>query len=234
MIAKIIGYLSSFIIAVISTMGYGGIVLLMAIESACIPLPSEIIMPFSGYLVSKGEMNLWLVGIAGAVGCVIGSIVAYYVGMYGGRPFIEKYGRYILLSRHDLDIADRWFAKYGEAIVFISRLLPAIRTFIAFPAGVARMNMTRFIIYTFAGSLPWCLGLAYVGQKLGEQWDKDETLKTWFHRFDFVIGIVGVLAVGWWIWRHIKHSRPKHTAPQITQISADQKEPSEAVLRKQT
>jgi len=215
MIAKIISILSGLIIATISTLGYGGIVLLMAIESACIPLPSEIIMPFSGYLVSRGEMNLWLVGIAGAVGCVVGSIVAYYIGMYGGRPFIEKYGRYILLSRHDLDLADRWFAKHGEAIVFVSRLLPAVRTFIAFPAGVARMNMTRFIVYTFAGSLPWCLGLAYVGQKLGEQWDKDETLKTWFHRFDFVIGIVGVLAVSWWIWRHIKHSRPEKPETEV-------------------
>ncbi|HEX3248459.1 MAG TPA: DedA family protein [Pyrinomonadaceae bacterium] len=208
MIAKIITILSSFIVATISALGYGGIVLLMAIESACIPLPSEIIMPFSGYLVSTGELNLWGVAIAGAVGCVLGSLVAYWVGMYGGRPFIEKYGRYILLSRHDLDIADRWFSKHGEVIVFVSRLLPAIRTFIAFPAGVARMNLTRFVIYTFAGSLPWCLGLAYVGQKLGEQWDKDDTLKTWFHRFDFLIGIAGVLFVSWWIWRHIKHSRP--------------------------
>src|SRR6186997_679536 len=120
MIARIIEYLSSFIVATISMLGYSGVVLLMAIESACIPLPSEIIMPFSGYLVSRGEMNLWLVGIAGAVGCVVGSIVAYYIGMYGGRPFIEKYGRYILLSRHDLDLADRWFAKHGEAIVFVS------------------------------------------------------------------------------------------------------------------
>jgi membrane protein DedA with SNARE-associated domain len=207
MIAKIITILSHFIVATISALGYGGIVLLMAIESACIPLPSEIIMPFSGYLVSTGELNLWGVAIAGAVGCVVGSLVAYWVGMYGGRPFIEKYGRYILLSRHDLDLADRWFAKYGEVIVFVSRLLPAIRTFIAFPAGVARMNLTRFVIYTFAGSLPWCLGLAYVGQKLGEQWDKDPTLKTWFHRFDFLIGIAGALLVAWWIWRHIKHSR---------------------------
>ena len=207
MIAKIIEYLSLFIIATISALGYSGIVLLMAIESACIPLPSEIIMPFSGYLVSTGQMNLWGVAVAGAVGCVVGSLVAYWVGMYGGRPLIEKYGRYILLSRHDLDLADRWFAKYGEIIVFVSRLLPAIRTFIAFPAGVARMNPTKFVIYTFAGSLPWCLGLAYVGQKLGEQWNKDDTLKTWFHRFDFVIGILGVLAVSWWIWRHIKHSR---------------------------
>ena len=208
MIAKIITILSGFIVATISTLGYSGIVLLMAIESACIPLPSEIIMPFSGYLVSTGELNLWGVAVAGAVGCVLGSLVAYWIGMYGGRPFIEKYGRYILLSRHDLDIADRWFAKHGEIIVFVSRLLPAIRTFIAFPAGVARMNLTRFVIYTFAGSLPWCLGLAYVGQKLGEQWDKDDTLKTWFHRFDFLIGIAGALFIIWWVWRHIKHSRP--------------------------
>src|SRR5499426_2495201 len=207
MIAKIISVLSGFIIATISALGYWGIVLLMAIESACIPLPSEIIMPFAGYLVSKGEMNLWLVGLAGAVGCVVGSMIAYWVGMYGGRPLIEKYGRFVLISHHDLDLADRWFAKYGEIIVFTSRLLPAIRTFIAFPAGVARMNVPRFIIYTFAGSLPWCLGLAYVGKKLGEQWDKDDTLKTWFHRFDFVIGIVGLLLAGWWIWRHIKHLR---------------------------
>jgi len=219
MVAKIIGVLSTFIVATISAMGYGGVVLLMAIESACIPLPSEIIMPFSGYLVSKGEMNLWLVSLAGAVGCVLGSLIAYWVGMYGGRPFIEKYGRYVLLSRHDLDIADRWFAHYGEAIVFVSRLLPAIRTFIAFPAGVARMNLTRFVIYTFAGSLPWCLGLAYVGQKLGEQWDKDDTLKTWFHRFDFLIGIVVLLAVVWWVWRHIRHLRADdaHTDSKLQQ-----------------
>jgi membrane protein DedA with SNARE-associated domain len=207
MVARIIEILSGFIVATISLMGYSGIVLLMAIESACIPLPSEIIMPFSGYLVSTGQMNLWGVSIAGAAGCVIGSMVAYWAGMYGGRPLIEKYGRYVLLSRHDLDLADRWFARYGEAIVFTARLLPAVRTFIAFPAGVARMNIPRFIFYTFAGSLPWCLGLAYVGQKLGEQWNKDETLKTWFHRFDFLVGIAGVLLVGWWIWRHLKHLR---------------------------
>jgi membrane protein DedA with SNARE-associated domain len=224
MIAKIIEYLSYFIIATISALGYTGVVLLMAIESACIPLPSEIIMPFSGYLVSIGQMNLWGVAIAGAVGCVLGSLVAYWVGMYGGRPLIEKYGRYILLSRHDLDLADRWFAKYGEIIVFVSRLLPAIRTFIAFPAGVARMNLTKFVIYTFAGSLPWCLGLAYVGQKLGEKWNKDDTLKTWFHRFDFVIGIVGVLAVSWWIWRHVKHSRVdtnKEISAQTTSLDVE-------------
>lgn len=207
MIARIIEILSGFIVATIATLGYSGIVLLMAIESACIPLPSEIIMPFSGYLVSIGQLNLWLVSIAGAAGCVIGSLVAYWVGMRGGRPLIEKYGRFVLISRHDLDMADRWFTHYGEVIIFTSRLLPAIRTFIAFPAGVARMNLKRFVIYTFAGSLPWCLALAYVGQKLGEKWNKDDTLKTWFHRFDFLIGIAVVLLIGWWIWRHLKYLR---------------------------
>jgi len=204
LVARIIEILSGLIVSTISALGYPGIVLLMGIESACIPLPSEIIMPFSGYLVYTGRFNLWGVSIAGAAGCVVGSIVAYWVGMYGGRPLIEKYGRYILISKHDLDLADRWFSRYGELIVFASRLLPVIRTFIAFPAGVARMNMTRFVVYTFLGSLPWCLGLAYVGQVLGEQWDKNETLKAWFHNFDFVIGIIGVLAVAWWVWRHLK------------------------------
>jgi membrane protein DedA with SNARE-associated domain len=207
LIARIIEILSVFIVGTISTLGYAGVALLMAIESACVPLPSEIIMPFSGYLVYKGQFNLWWVGVAGAVGCVVGSWVAYYAGVYGGRPFIERYGRYVLMSRRDLDLADRWFARYGEIIVFASRLLPVVRTFIAFPAGVARMNITRFTLYTFLGSLPWCLGLAYVGQILGEQWDKNEMLKVWFHRFDFVIGIVILLAAGWWVWRHIKHSR---------------------------
>ncbi len=207
MIARIIEILSGYIVAIIATLGYSGIILLMAIESACIPLPSEVIMPFSGYLVYTGRFNLWAVSVAGAVGCVVGSLVAYWVGMYGGRPLIEKYGRYVLISRHDLDLADRWFSRYGEVIVLASRLLPVIRTFIAFPAGVARMHLSRFIIYTFAGSLPWCLALAYVGEKLGEQWNKNEALKSWFHRFDFVIGIILALAVIWWIWRHVKNLR---------------------------
>ena len=207
MIGKLIELLSVFIVATISRLGYAGVILLMAIESACIPLPSEIIMPFSGYLVSRGEFNLWLVGVAGAFGCVVGSLVAYWVGMYGGRPLVEKYGRYLLVSSHDLDLADRWFDRFGEVIVFASRLLPAIRTFIAFPAGVARMNIKKFVIYTFAGSLPWCIGLAYVGQRLGEKWDKDPTLKNLFHRFDFLIGILIAAAIVWWVWRHIRHLR---------------------------
>jgi membrane protein DedA with SNARE-associated domain len=211
LVARIIEILSGLIVGTISALGYPGLVLLMGIESACIPLPSEIIMPFSGYLVYTGRFSLWAVSVAGAIGCVVGSIVAYWVGMYGGRPVIEKYGRYVLISPHDLDLAERWFARRGELIVFGSRLLPVIRTFIAFPAGVAKMNLTRFVAYTFLGSLPWCLGLAYIGQKLGEQWDKNDTLKTWFHRFDFVIGIIGVLAVVLWVWRHV-NDLPAHRA----------------------
>lgn len=214
MIARIIEILSAFVVGTISALGYPGVVLLMGIESACIPLPSEIIMPFSGYLVHTGRFTLWGVSVAGAFGCVVGSLVAYWAGMYGGRPLIEKYGRYVLISFHDLDLADRWFARRGELIVFLSRLLPGIRTFIAFPAGVAKMNLPRFVVYTFLGSLPWCMGLAYIGQQLGEQWDKNDTLKTWFHRFDFVIGIIGVLGVAWWIRRHLKDPRAHKPSEQ--------------------
>jgi membrane protein DedA with SNARE-associated domain len=194
--------LASFIIFVISMMGLPGIVLLMAIESACIPLPSEVIMPFAGYLVSQGKYSLWSVGLAGAIGCVVGSVPAYYLGMYGGRPLIEKYGKYILMSRHDLDMADRWFQRHGEATVFFARLLPVIRTFIAFPAGVARMEMKRFIAYTFAGSLPWCLGLAYIGMVMGERWP---VLREYFHKFDLLIGAVIVAGIVWYVRRHLKH-----------------------------
>lgn len=203
MLEKIITVVAAWIMSVISTMGYGGIVLLMAIESACIPLPSEIIMPFAGFLVFKGEMNLWLVALAGAVGCVVGSIPAYYVGMFGGRPLAEKYGKYILLSKHDLDLADRLFEKHGEIIIFIARMLPAVRTFIAFPAGVVRMNMPKFITYTFVGSFIWCWLLGYAGMKFGENW---ESLKVYFHEFHYVIIGAGVVFLVWYVRRHFKHA----------------------------
>ncbi|MHB8534610.1 MAG: DedA family protein [Sulfuricaulis sp.] len=204
MVEKIITLLAGFIIGTISRLSYGGIVLLMAIESACIPLPSEIIMPFSGYLVSTGEMNLWLVGLAGAVGCVLGSLVAYCAGAWGGRPLVEKYGKYILVSHQDLDLADRWFQRHGDITIFIGRLLPVIRTFIAFPAGVARMDLWRFNLYTFVGSYLWSLGLAWIGMKLGQHWD---TLGVYFHRFDAAIGVILLAAVIWYVRRHLKHLR---------------------------
>jgi len=204
MIERLITLLAGFIIATISALGYAGIALLMAIESACIPLPSEIIMPFSGYLVFTGQMTLWAVALAGAVGCVLGSLIAYWVGAYGGRPLVEKYGKYVLISHHDLNLADRWFQKHGEITIFIGRLLPVVRTFIAFPAGVARMNLWRFNLYTFVGSLIWCYALGWIGMKLGEHWN---TLGTYFHRFDAIIGIVLVAGLSWYVWRHFKQVR---------------------------
>lgn len=204
MIERLLTLLGGFVIATISRFGYGGIVLLMAIESACIPLPSEIIMPFSGYLVYRGELNLLLVALAGAVGCVLGSIVAYYAGAWGGRPLIEKYGKYVLISAHDLAIADRWFARHGDITVFAGRLLPVIRTFIAFPAGVARMPLWRFNLYTFVGSYLWSFGLAWIGMKLGEHWD---ALRVYFQRFDAIIGIALLAAIVWYVRRHLRHTR---------------------------
>lgn len=204
MLEKLIAILATWIISVISTMGYGGVLLLMAIESACIPLPSEIIMPFAGYLVFKGEMMLWAVALAGAIGCVVGSIPAYYLGMYGGRPLVERYGKWVLLSHHDFELAERWFKTHGEIIIFIGRLLPAVRTFIAFPAGIARMHLGKFIIYTFAGSLLWCWLLAYAGMKLGENW---EGLKVYFHEFHYVIVAAVVIFAVWYVRRHFKAMR---------------------------
>jgi membrane protein DedA with SNARE-associated domain len=204
MLHSLLEAIGSWIQTVVGDGGYWAVGGLMAIESACIPLPSEVIMPFAGSLVALGKMNLWLTALAGALGCVAGSIPAYYLGQYGGRPLIERFGRYVLISHHDLDLADRLFAKYGQRIVFIARLLPVIRTFIAFPAGVARMDMGRFILYTFAGSLPWCLGLAYVGQLLGQHW---EALKPIFHASDGLIAVLGVSVVALWVWRHVKQSK---------------------------
>ncbi|MBM3360733.1 MAG: DedA family protein [Betaproteobacteria bacterium] len=203
MLEKLIGLLAVWIMSVISSMGYGGIVLLMAIESACIPLPSEIIMPFAGYLVYKSQMVLWIVAFMGALGCVLGSIPAYYISKTGGRNLAEKYGRFVLISKKDLKMADDWFKNYGEIIIFIGRLLPAVRTFIALPAGIARMNMTKFIIYTFVGSFIWCWTLAYIGMVFGEQWD---TLKFYFHKFHYVIAAGIAIFIAWYIRRHFQNN----------------------------
>jgi membrane protein DedA with SNARE-associated domain len=191
MMDRLLSGIAGWIVATIARLGYGGIALLMAIESACIPLPSEVTMPFSGYLVATGRFSLNLVAIAGAVGCLIGSYAAYYAGASGGRWFLERYGRYVLIAPHELEIADRFFERWGSAAVFFSRLLPVVRTFIAFPAGVARMRLLPFTIYTLAGSYLWCLGLAYVGMKLGQHWD---SVGPYFRRFDDVIA--GLLVAG--------------------------------------
>lgn len=202
MIANLLKLLSGFVIWTISTSGYAGILLLMAIESACIPLPSELIMPFSGYLVFTGRFRLLWVATVGALGCNLGSALAYWVGAHGGRPLVEKYGSWVFLSRRELDFAERFFRRYGDITVFFSRLLPVVRTFIAFPAGVARMPLVRFHVYTFVGSWPWCLGLAWLGMKAGEHWDY---LGKYFHKFDAVIGAAIVAGIVWFFWTHWKN-----------------------------
>ncbi len=202
-IGWVVSAITEFIVAMIRGLGYGGIVLAMAIESACVPLPSEIIMPFSGFLVAEGVFTLVGITLAGAAGNLLGSLVAYYAGYAGGRRWIERHGRWVLLSRRDLERADRWFALYGDATVFFSRLLPVVRTFISLPAGVARMPVLKFSVYTFIGSIPWCLALGYVGLRLGERWD---SVRPYFHRFDGVIAVAVLVGVAWFVWDRMKGS----------------------------
>lgn len=201
MIENIISAFTTFIVNTISTLGYPGVVLLMAIESACIPLPSEIIMPFSGHLVATGEFSLWGVALAGAVGNLLGSIVIYWVGLKGGRALVSRYGKWIFISEHDVRMADQFFARFGSASVFLGRLLPVVRTFISLPAGIFKENFVKFCVYTFVGSFLWSLFLAYVGMQLGENWSE---LRQRFHWLDTAILLL-ILGLGiWWVWRHLK------------------------------
>jgi membrane protein DedA with SNARE-associated domain len=202
MITAILSWLASLIISVISASGYLGIAFLMTLESGCILIPSEVIMPFSGYLVSTGRFTLWIVILAGTVGNLAGSVLAYAIGYWGGRPLVIKYGKYILLREEEIDKADKWFARSGPSTVFLSRMLPVVRTFISLPAGIAKMNFPKFLAYTFFGSLPWNFGLAYLGLILGENW---KSLETYFRKFDYLILGLLILAVIWWIWKHFNN-----------------------------
>jgi membrane protein DedA with SNARE-associated domain len=202
---RILTGVSAWIIAAIAAMGYGGIVLLMAIESACVPLPSEVIMPFSGYLAATGRFDLNLVAIAGAVGCLLGSGVGYYLGATGGRWVLERYGRYVLITPHELETAEQFFHRWGAPAVFFSRLLPVVRTFIAFPAGVSRMKLLPFALYTLAGSYLWCLGLAYIGQQLGQHWN---LLGPYFHRLDGVVAAAMFAAISWLLYKRLRGRGP--------------------------
>lgn len=206
MITHLLELLAQFAINFINSTGYFGIFILMTLESALIPLPSEVTMPFSGYLVTQGVFNFWFVVLAGAIGNLVGSLIAYYLGFFLEESFlhalIRKYGRFILLTMHDYEKAESWFRTYGSAIAFTSRLLPAVRTFISLPAGVAEMNIVKFSLYTFAGSFLWSVFLTYIGVKLGENW---HAISDYFHKFDLVIGIIFVGAVAFYIW----HKWPK-------------------------
>lgn len=201
------GFLAGAIITVMLATGYFGVLGLMAVESACIPLPSEIILPFAGYLVSTGRLNLWLVATVGALGCNLGSAVAYGVGSLGGRPAVRRWGRYVLLSEADLAHADRFFDRFGGPAVLVGRMLPVIRTFIALPAGIARMSPLRFHIYTFLGSWPWCLLLAWIGMRLGDAWGSTPAMHTVFHLLDAAVVVGAIVIVARFMWARRRATR---------------------------
>jgi membrane protein DedA with SNARE-associated domain len=202
MMADIFTWLAGAIIKVISESGYLGIAGLMVLESACIPVPSEIIMPFSGFLAATGRFSLLWVIVFGAIGNLLGSIIAYLIGFFGGRPLIAKYGRYILLRQEEIDRAEKFFQKYGKISVFFSRLLPIIRTFISLPVGIAKMRFGKFCLYTFTGSLFWSALLAYFGIFLGENW---QSIEVYFKKLDWLVGILLVLVITYFIYKKIKN-----------------------------
>ncbi len=202
MIDSLLLWLSETMEHIITVLGPWGVSLLMAIESCNIPLPSEAVLPFAGILVNKGVMNFHIAAIFGAIGCVLGSIPSYYLGYFGGRPFVEKYGKYFLVSQKDLEDADKWVDKYGDWAFFICRMLPVIRTFISFPAGILRARKRVFFTLTFLGSLLWCYVLVFVGVKMGENM---EALKSIWHKFDAVIILACLILGGIYVYKHIKN-----------------------------
>lgn len=206
MISALEHYIIPFLENLYSVTGYWGVLIAMAIESACIPLPSEIVLPMAGWMVAKKEAgwNLWLATLAGTFGCTVGSAIAYWVGFLGGRPLLNRFGKYVLISQHDLDLADRWFVKYGDAAIFFSRLLPVVRTFISFPAGVARMHFVKFLIYTTIGSFPWSLGLVYAGSLMGDNWIQ---VREWLHPLDYPILAIILALIGLYVYRHIRQAK---------------------------
>jgi membrane protein DedA with SNARE-associated domain len=197
--------LIALLVSLIASGGYATVAILMAIQSACIPLPSEVIMPLAGYALASTQWQLIILATVAALASNIGSIPAYWIGAKGGRPMVERYGSYVLLSKRDLDMADHFFARYGSITVLIGRMLPIVRTFIALPAGIAKMNQLRFHIYTFIGSWPWCYALGYVGMKLGSKWQTDPRFKAVFQRFHIAVELVFVFGIVWFVWTHWKN-----------------------------
>ena len=204
MITAILSWLASLIISVISNTGYLGVTFLMALESAGILIPSEVIMPFSGYLAGTGSFSLWLVIFWATVGNVFGSLALYVVGYYGGRPFALRYGRYFFFTPEELEKSDKWFKKYGLPAVFFGRMLPVVRTYISLPAGIVKMDLKKFLAYTFFGSVPWNFALAYIGFLLGENW---KNMEVYFRKFDYIILIFLAAGLAWFLWSHFLNKK---------------------------
>lgn len=207
MIEHVLAWLAGIVIAVISTLGYFGIAGLMALTAMGIAIPSELIMPFTGFLVAQGKFSLVGAATAAAIGENIGAAIAYQIGRSGGRPLILRYGRYVLIDAPHVDAAERFFTRWGSAAALVGRLLPIVRSFIAYPAGIARMNRAKFHLYTTLGSWPWCFALAWIGMKLGKAWDSDPRLKAAFHSAELVIVALAVAAVAFYIWHRVRGVR---------------------------
>ncbi len=210
MIEKFIALLGELVKHVISAGGYKGITALLALNASGIPIPSEVILPFSGYLVHLGRFNLILVAVTGAIGCNIGSAIAYWIGAKGGRPLVERYGQWVLMSSHDLDRMSGYFDRFGSITILIGRMLPIVQTYVAFPAGIARMPRLRFHIYTTIGSLIWYFCLAWAGMELGAAWDTDPRMHEWFHRFHLIVVVALAAGVVWFVWSHVMRARRRN------------------------
>lgn len=209
---RILAYLFQLVTHVIDAGGYAGIVGLLSLNSCGIPIPSELILPFSGYLVYMGRFSLLLVALAGMVGCNIGSAVAYWIGAKGGRPLVMRYGKWVLMSAHDVDRMSWFFERYGSIAILVGRMLPVVQTFVAFPAGIAKMPRLRFHIYTSIGSFIWYSCLAWVGMKLGAAWHTDPRIQQIFHRFHLVVEIALLLGVAYFVWSHLRRRRQPDAA----------------------
>ncbi|HUY94997.1 MAG TPA: DedA family protein [Terracidiphilus sp.] len=207
MTEHILAWLVQIITHVISVGGYAGIAGLIVLNSGGVPIPSEVILPFSGYLVYQGRFNLFLVAAAAAVGCNIGSAIAYWIGARGGRPLVVRYGKWVLMSKHDVDRMSWFFDRYGSIAILLGRMLPVVQTFVAFPAGIARMPRLRFHVYTTIGSLIWYSCLAWIGMKLGQAWNTDPRIQEIFHRFHLAVELVLLAALIWFVWSHIRRNR---------------------------
>jgi len=168
-------------------------------------VPSEAIMPFAGFVVSEGKMSLFAIVAAGVAGNIVGSWIAYWIGLYGGRPFVDKYGKYVLLRHHHLEIAERWFDRWGAPTVFFSRMLPIVRTFISLPAGMARMPFWKFTLYTALGCIPWVFMLGYLGVKMGDNWER---IRTYLHYLDYAVVAGAIVIVIWWIVKRRRRGGP--------------------------
>lgn len=207
MTEHILAWLVQIITHVISVGGYAGIAGLIVLNSGGVPIPSEVILPFSGYLAYLGRFNLFMVAAAGAVGCNIGSAIAYWIGAKGGRPLVVRYGKWVLMSQHDVDRMSWFFDRYGSIAILAGRMLPVVQTFVAFPAGIARMPRLRFHIYTTIGSLIWYSCLAWIGMKLGQAWNTDPRIQEFFHRFHLAVELALLAALIWFVWSHVRRNR---------------------------